>query len=205
MTTTGSGTTSSLPAIGLQVTDTSGYRTAPIGDDFHVAAERPASGAAQRCPAMQSTGSTRSSTWSSDPPGHHRDDQPSNSYRSGCSRSQARNSSSDIRFSAAFDMSRDSTLAAAVSKPTVGQPAERAGDRGDALDDGGARRGDFALLEGDDGQRRKGVEQFARAQQEIGVARPPEALVAEREGLVDQHAARRQRAARSSGNSGRCR
>ena len=36
------------------------------------------------------------------------------------------------------------------------------------------------------------LEQFAGAEQEVGVARLAEALVADAEGLVDQHAARRQ-------------
>ena len=40
----------------------------------------------------------------------------------------------------------------------------------------------------------KRLEQLARTQQEIGVARPPEALVANREGLVDDDPAWRERA-----------
>ena len=56
----------------------------------------------------------------------------------------------------------------------------------DPLDYGRPGHRNFALLEGDHGQHRKGVEQFAGAQQEIGVVRASEPLVAAREGLVDQ-------------------
>ena len=55
------------------------------------------------------------------------------------------------------------------------QPANRAGDSGNALDHGRSRLGDFALLECNDRQGRKSIEEFARPQQEIRVARPPEA------------------------------
>jgi hypothetical protein len=64
------------------------------------------------------------------------------------------------------------------------QAPERTGNRRDALDNGGPRRRDFALLEGDHRRRRKSVEQFAGAEQEIGVVRAPEPLVAARKGLV---------------------
>jgi hypothetical protein len=56
------------------------------------------------------------------------------------------------------------------------------------MNDGAPRDGYFALLEGDHGERRNGREQLAGPQQEFGVVRPSEALVASREGLVDQHA-----------------
>ena len=72
------------------------------------------------------------------------------------------------------------------------QAANRAGDGGDALDHGRTRPGDFALLERNDREGGKSIEEFARPQQEIRVARPPEPLVADHERLVDQHAAGRQ-------------
>src|SRR5436190_291739 len=63
----------------------------------------------------------------------------------------------------------------------------------DALDHGRARPADFALLERDDRQPGEGVEQFARAQQEIRVARPTEPLVPDGKGLIDDDPARRER------------
>jgi len=39
-----------------------------------------------------------------------------------------------------------------------GEPPERPVDRGDALDDGGTGHRELALLEGDDRQRREGLE-----------------------------------------------
>src|SRR5205807_8945949 len=68
-------------------------------------------------------------------------------------------------------------------QPVFWRLAERAGGSRDALDHGGARPADFALLERNDRQSGEGVEQFARAQQEIRVARPTEPLVPGGEGL----------------------
>ena len=76
--------------------------------------------------------------------------------------------------------------------------AERAGGSRDALDHGGARPVDFALLERDDRQPGQGVEQFARAQQEIRVARPAEPLVPGGEGLIDDDPAPREREGESA-------
>src|SRR5205823_12590116 len=78
------------------------------------------------------------------------------------------------------------------------QPAERAGDRRDALDHSRARYRDFALLEGNDGQGSEGFEQFTGAQQKIRIAGAAEPLITDSKGLVDQHAIRRER-------SGECR
>ena len=83
------------------------------------------------------------------------------------------------------------------------QAPERTGNRRDALDNGGPRRRDFALLEGDHRQRRKSVEQFAGAEQEIGVVRAPEPLVAARKGLLDLHPPGAS-APEITGNNGRC-
>src|SRR5438132_4196725 len=74
------------------------------------------------------------------------------------------------------------------SSGELGQSAERAVNSGNALDHRRARGGDLALLENDNRQAGKGFEQFAGPQQEIGVARPPQPLVAHGEGLVDQYA-----------------
>jgi hypothetical protein len=52
----------------------------------------------------------------------------------------------------------------------------------------------LSLFESDDREAGKGFEQLAGAKQEIGIARPAEAFVAAREGLVDQHSARRESA-----------
>jgi hypothetical protein len=65
--------------------------------------------------------------------------------------------------------------------------ANRHRNCGEALDHGRPRHRDFALLEGDHRQHRKGVEQVARAQQEAGVVGAPEPLVAAGEGLVNQY------------------
>src|SRR5438270_10274020 len=78
------------------------------------------------------------------------------------------------------------------------QPAERAGDRRDALDHSRARYSDFALLEGNDGQGSEGFEQFTGTQQKFRIARTAEPLIADSKGLVDQHAIRRE-------HSGECR
>ena len=57
------------------------------------------------------------------------------------------------------------------------------------------RLADHARLVGGDGEAAAHqLEQFAVLQQELRLARPPEALVAFHEGLVEQHAARRERA-----------
>ena len=48
------------------------------------------------------------------------------------------------------------------------------------------------LFEGNDRQGCEGFKQFAGAEQEIGIARLAEALVAPRECLVDQHSTRRE-------------
>ena len=67
--------------------------------------------------------------------------------------------------------------------------------RGDALDAGGARRLDFEVLIGEHTQPggARDIEQFAGAQQEIGVPRATEAFVPRGEGLADQHPAGRER------------
>ena len=60
------------------------------------------------------------------------------------------------------------------------------------LDDGGSRRPQLQILEGQDLQmsRDRGGE-LAGAEQEIGIARLAEALIALGEGLVEQQPARR--------------
>lgn len=110
---------------------------------------------------------------------------PTYSWRSGCTRSHARNSSSDISFSTAFGI--------AASYGKSGSAATGPVDRGDALDHRRAGQGDFALLERDDRQHRKRFQQLARLQQEVRAAWPAEALVAFGKGLVNHRAARRQR------------
>jgi hypothetical protein len=77
---------------------------------------------------------------------------PSNSYRSDCSRYQARNSSSDISFSAAVGI-RLSHLKA--GSRAIGP------ERGDALDTGRGRLGDLALFERDGREPGKGRQSFA--------------------------------------------
>jgi hypothetical protein len=72
------------------------------------------------------------------------------------------------------------------------QRAHRAEYGGKALDHGGAWYRNLSLFEGDDRKGCKGFEQLAGAKQEIGIARPAEAFVAAREGLVDQHSTRRE-------------
>jgi len=66
------------------------------------------------------------------------------------------------------------------------QRAHRAEYGGKALDHGGAWHRNRSLFEGDNREGCKGLEQLAGAKQEIGIARPAEAFVAAREGLVDQ-------------------
>ena len=75
---------------------------------------------------------------------------------------------------------------------------------GKALDHGGAWYRDLSLFEGDDRKGCKGFEQLAGAKQEIGIARPAEAFVAAREGLVDRTPPGA-RARAIAGSSGRCR
>ena len=73
------------------------------------------------------------------------------------------------------------------------QAPERPIDGGNALDDGGTRRGNLPLLERDHGQRLEYIEELARMQQKIGVSRPPEPLVAETEGFINENPSRRER------------
>ena len=64
--------------------------------------------------------------------------------------------------------------------------------RGDALDYRPPRRYHLAVLIGEDlKSARHGLQQLAGTQQELGIARPPETFIAEREGLVNQEAAGR--------------
>ncbi len=55
-----------------------------------------------------------------------------------------------------------------------------------------ARSDHLALLEGEDGQPGESFEEFAGAKQEIRVARTSKAFIADREGLINQHAVGRQ-------------
>ena len=52
---------------------------------------------------------------------------------------------------------------------------------------------DDAVLEGEHAQPSEGVEQFARAQKEIGIARAAKPFVADRKGFVEQQSVGRQR------------
>src|SRR5947208_9779247 len=193
MITTGSVIRSSLSSTGRQTTETSGYRTVPLAITFmslpngrHADPRSASRSAKARFMAIV--------TWAADPPVIIVTTPLANSYRSDCSRSQARNSSTDISFSATFGMRnilrRNGAL---VQIHRLRQRAERPRDRGDALDDGRARQGHLALLEGDDGQPGEGFEELAGAQQEFGVARTAEARVAGRAGFVNQDAPGRQR------------
>src|SRR5580700_5493733 len=92
-------------------------------------------------------------------------------------------------------LAEDGRCASKWSIRTFGQSAERAVDGGDSLDHRGARHADLALLESDNRKTGEGFEQFAGPQQEIGVARPPQPLVAGGKGLVDQDALRGERLA----------
>src|SRR6185312_5310634 len=73
------------------------------------------------------------------------------------------------------------------------RPARSRPNSGDPLDYGRARLGDLALLERGDVEPLADLAELARLQQKVGVARPAEPFVADRERLVDQHPARRQR------------
>ena len=85
------------------------------------------------------------------------------------------------------------------------QRAHRAEYGGKALEHGGAWYRNLSLFEGDDRKGCKGFEQLAGAKQEIGIARPAEAFVAAREGLVEISTPPGARARAIAGSSGRCR
>src|SRR6516165_3033241 len=102
--------------------------------------------------------------------------------------------SSDISSSAAFGFVSLPRRPESVQIYCLRQRTHRAEHGGKALDHGGTRYRNLSLLEGDDRKGCKSFEQLAGAKQEIGIARPAEAFVAAREGLVDQHSARRESA-----------
>src|SRR3974390_356280 len=102
--------------------------------------------------------------------------------------------SSDISSPAAFGFVSLTRRPESVQIYCLRQWTQRAEHGGKALNHGVAWCRNLSLLEGDDRKGCKGFEQLAGAKQEIGIARPTEAFVAAREGLVDQHSARRESA-----------
>src|SRR4051812_11248132 len=70
--------------------------------------------------------------------------------------------------------------------------ANRACDGTDSLDYGWSRLGDLALLECNDREGGKSIEEFAWPQQEIRIAGPAEALFPYHEGLKNHHPAAHQ-------------
>ena len=79
-------------------------------------------------------------------------------------------------------------------RPRWPRPGPLWADRRETLHDRRPVGADFALLEGDDGQSTADdVQQFAAAEQEVGIRRPAEAFVPRRKRLVEQHAVVSQR------------
>ena len=77
------------------------------------------------------------------------------------------------RLSLSLTLLRPNSIEFGALTSRLGQPAQRAGYRGDALNDGGPWDGDFALLECNHGQHREGFEHSPGRNKKSGVRGRP--------------------------------